>query len=83
MAEGKAAVHDLNIFINQKKHEVTRTEMTPREILETLAHENVQEVVLASKDQGQLTKYTNLDEPIPLRNGLHFVVMHLGPTSVS
>ncbi|MDL2344683.1 hypothetical protein QOL99_11045 [Deinococcus sp. MIMF12] len=73
----------VNIFINQQKHEVAPGNLTPRQVLETLAKEDVTQVTLALKEQGQLHKYLNLDEPIPLRNGMHFIVMHSGPTPVS
>lgn len=82
-AEKSQKPERVNIFINQQKHEVTPGSLTPRQLLETLAHEDVTQVTLALKEQGQLHKYLNLDEAIALRNGLHFIVMHLGPTPVS
>ncbi len=72
----------LNIFINQKKLEVEADEMTPRQLLK-LANESPEEVVLALKEKGQLTKYEGLDEKIPLQNGMHFVTMDTTPTPVS
>jgi hypothetical protein len=82
----KPGSHDkidkLNIFVNQKKYEVDADAMTPRQIL-SLAEENVDQVVLALKEKGQLNKYKNLDESIPLRSGMHFVTMDTTPTPVS
>lgn len=72
----------LVFFINQKKYEVEAEAMTPRQIL-GLAKENVDQVVLALKEKGQLSKYRNLDESIPLSNGMHFVTMDTTPTPVS
>ena len=72
----------LNIFINQKKFEIKDGEMTPLQLLK-LAGESPEEVVLALKEKGHLTRYENLDEKIPLRNGMHLVTMDTTPTPVS
>ena len=56
--------------------------MTPRQLL-GLAEENADSVVLALKEKGQLIKYRDLDESIPLQNGMHFVTMDTAPTPVS
>lgn len=77
--------HDgkINIFVNNTKHEVTHKTMTPREILENLAHENVSQVALSLKEKGHLEKFEQLDQPIQLKNGMHFIVTFLGATPVS
>lgn len=74
--------HSVNIFINQKKHEVTAATMTPRQLLE-LAGEQPEQTKLSLKDQGQLHAYDNLDENVPLRNGMHFIATYIGSTPVS
>lgn len=75
-------VQKLNLFVNQTKLEVTAMSMTPREIL-ALAQEDAAQVTLSLKEQGKLQAYTNLDEPIPLKNGMHFIATYIGPTPVS
>ncbi|GGB79802.1 MULTISPECIES: hypothetical protein [Deinococcus] len=74
--------HSLNIFINQKKFDVTATSMTPRQLLE-LADEQPAQTKLSLREQGQLHAYDNLDESIPLRNGMHFIATYIGSTPVS
>lgn len=72
----------LHIFIDNKKYDVTQDSLTPRALL-ALSGDTSADVVLAVREQGQLRKLTDLDEVISLKNGLHFVVMQLGPTPVS
>lgn len=80
--EDRDKTDKLVLFINQKKYEVEADAMTPRQLL-GLAEENADSVVLALKEKGQLSKYRDLDESIPLRNGMHFVTMDTTPTPVS
>lgn len=70
-------------FIDKQKFETTDPNSTPRSLL-TLAGEDPAETTLVLKDKGgELKKYTNLDEPIILEEGMHFVVFHNKPTPVS
>jgi hypothetical protein len=70
------------VFIDQQKFELEDRPYTPRELL-TLAGENPAETTLALKHGNEITKYENLDDPIVIKNGMHFVVFHNGPTPVS
>lgn len=70
------------VFIDQQKFELEDRPYTPRELL-TLAGENPAETTLALKHGNEIKKYENPDEPIELKNGMHFVVFHNGPTPVS
>lgn len=75
-------VHSVNIFINQKKYEVTAEAMTPRQLLE-LAGEQPGQTKLSLKDQGQLQAYDDLDANVPMHNGMHFIATYIGSTPVS
>lgn len=70
------------IFIDQQKFELEDEKSTPRELL-TLAGEDPNETTLVRKHGHEIEKLTDLDEPIELKNGNHFVVFHDGPTPVS
>lgn len=70
------------IKIDQQQFRLEPREYTPRELL-TLAGDNPNETTLAEKHGHDITKYINLDEPIEVRNGQHFIVYHNGPVPVS
>jgi hypothetical protein len=70
------------IFIDQQKLEVEDRPYTPRELL-TLATEDPAETTLVRKRGNQLDKLTDLEKPIDIKNGEHFVVYHNAPTPVS
>lgn len=70
------------IFIDQQKFNLEGRTYTPRELL-TLAHEDPNETTLVLKHGNELKRFTELDEPIELKNGMHFVVFHNAPTPVS
>ena len=53
-----------------------------RELLE-LAGENPAETTLVLRHGNELTKLTDLNQEIDVKNGTHFVVFHNGPTPVS
>lgn len=72
----------LNVFVNQVKYEVAENVLTVRQLLD-LAGESAGQVNLALKEQGKLHSYTNLDEAIVLKNGMHFIATYIGPTPVS
>lgn len=79
---GTPGEHDIVIHIDQEQFKVTRPEMTVRELLE-LAGENPAETTLVFRHGNDQTKYTDLDKVLQLKNGMHFVVFHNGPTPVS
>lgn len=70
------------IHIDQQKFELEDRAYTARELL-TLAGENPTETTLVLKHGNELKKFENPDEPIDVKNGMHFVVFHNGPTPVS
>ena len=70
------------VFIDQQQFKLEDRQYTPRELL-TLAAEDPTETTLVLKHGNELNKFTDLDEPIKLRNGMHFVVFHNAPTPVS
>lgn len=70
------------IHIDQQKFELEDRAYTARELL-TLAGENPAETTLVLKHGNELRKFENPDEPIDVKNGMHFVVFHNGPTPVS
>ena len=70
------------IFIDQQKFKVQEREYTARELL-ALAGENPAETTLVLKHGNELNKFENADEGVDLKNGMHFVVFHNGPTPVS
>jgi hypothetical protein len=70
------------VFIDKQKFELEDRPYTPRELL-TLAGESPDETTLVMKHGHEITKLTDLDTPIELKNGTHFVVFHNAPTPVS
>jgi hypothetical protein len=83
MTETETKTEDLVvIFIDQQKFKIEEREYTPRELL-VLAGENPAETTLVLKHDNELKKFENPDERIDLKNGMHFVVFHNGPTPVS
>ncbi len=82
MADAVAGGQKVVIFIDQAQFKLENRPYTPRELL-TLAGEDPAETTLALKKGGEIQKYPDLDVPIELKNGMHFVVFHNGPTPVS
>ncbi len=70
------------VHIDKEPYKVTRSEMTVRELLE-LAGEEPSETSLVLRHGNEQQKYASLNEVVPLRNGMHFVVYHNTPTTVS
>src|SRR5207237_3123069 len=70
------------IFIDQQKFKVQERDYTARELL-VLAGENPAETTLVLKHGNELKKFENPDEGVDIKNGMHFVVFHNGPTPVS
>lgn len=80
MAETKTK--QVVIHIDQQKFELEPRAYTARELL-VLAAENPAETTLVLKHGHELKKFENADESIEVKNGMHFVVFHNGPTPVS
>jgi hypothetical protein len=70
------------IFIDKQQFKLEDREYTPRELL-TLAGDDPAETTLVLKDGNGLVKLTDVDKPLRLKNGQHFVVFHNSPTPVS
>ena len=56
---------------------------TVREILQSFAEEDPNETTLALRNGNDREKYTDLNFLITLVNGMKFIVLHEGPTTVS
>ena len=69
-------------FIDQQRFKVEDREYTVRELL-GLAGENPQETTLVQREGNDLTKLTDLEQRLRIKEGTHFVVFHNGPTPVS
>lgn len=75
--------HEIVIHIDQEQYKVTHTEMTVRELLQ-LAGENPAETTLVRRhDNNDQEKLTNLNGVVLLKNGMHFIIFHNTPTTVS
>lgn len=70
-------------FIDKPKYETDQDRLTVRSLLEDFAKEDPSQTTLALKDGNEIKKYTNLDEIVEMKNGMHFVVYHNTPTPVS
>lgn len=70
------------IFIDQQQFKLDDRDYTARELL-VLAGEDPNETTLVLRHGNDLTKFTNSDETVDVKNGMHFVVFHNGPTPVS
>ena len=73
----------IEFFIDKQRFETDQPNQTPRTLLRDFAGEDPEQTTLVLKQGNELHKYTNLDEPIVLKNGMHFVVFHNTPTPVS
>ena len=69
-------------FIDKTRFVVSVSSRTARELLRDYAEENPDETSLLSKDAGKQRKYV-ADDVVELKNGMHFSVLHNGPTTVS
>ncbi len=69
-------------FIDMKKVEVEASELTVKELLD-LAEENPTVSTLALMHGNEIHKYTDINEMVPLKNGVKFVILHNEPTPVS
>jgi len=82
MSSDTATKKEVVIFIDQQEFKIESRPYTPRELL-TLAEEDPSETTLVLRHGHELEKLTDLDKPIGLKNGMHFVVFHNAPTPVS
>ncbi len=70
-------------FIEQKKYETTESELTVRQLLVDFAKVDPDRYSLALKKQGGFDEFTNLDQSITMKDGMHFALFDKKPTPVS
>ncbi|MGH7518853.1 MAG: hypothetical protein ACREOC_15540 [Gemmatimonadales bacterium] len=70
-------------FIDKVKFVSEDSMLTPRQILTDFAKEDPEQTTLVLVHGSERTKLVNLDDPIEVKNGTHFTVLHNGPTPVS
>jgi hypothetical protein len=75
--------HGIVFFVDKEKFESPSETLTPRQILQDYAKEDPAMTTLVEKHGTETIKYTDLDKPITLKNGMRFVVYHSTPTPVS
>ena len=77
--------HRIVFFIGKEKFEITDGHLTVRAPPRRpeYAKEDLNETVLALKKGDHVQKFTDLDEVIEVKNGMHFTVFHTTPTTVS
>ena len=75
--------HEVVFFIDKQQFKSDKTDLSVRTLLVDFDKEDPSQTTLASKHGNELHKYTNLDEIIPIENGMKFVVLHNTPTPVS
>ena len=85
MAQEEKEKHQKRIvfFIDKEKFETDQEKLAVRTLLVDFAKEDPAETTLVLKDGTELKKLTDLDQVIEMKNGMHFVVYHNGPTPVS
>ena len=72
----------IQIFIDQQKFQLEARPYTAGELLK-LAGDDPAETTLAVKHDHGIEKLADLDKPISIKDGEHFVVFHNKPTPVS
>ena len=70
-------------FIGKQKHETDQPVLTVRQILTEYGKVDAATNTLALKEEGNPKEYTNLDEPITMKEGMHFTIFNNEPTPVS
>lgn len=77
------STHQVVFFIDKAKYTTESHSLTPREILTVFAKEDPNETVLVRILGKKSEKLLDLDTEIEIKNGMHFTVLHQGPTTVS
>jgi len=80
MKKGK---DEVVFFIDKQQFKSELVEVSAKDILSQYAKEDPDETTLVLKKGNDLTKYEDDNDVIHLENGMHFVVFHDGPTTVS
>ena len=74
--------HFIVIKIDEQQFKLEPRDFSARELL-ALAGDDPDETTLVEKHGHELVKHLDLDKPISIRNGMHFVVYHNAPVPVS
>ena len=74
---------EIVFFVDKEQFKTEQSELTVREILQSFAEEDPNETTLALRNGNDREKYTDLNFLITLVNGMKFIVLHEGPTTVS
>ncbi len=70
-------------FIDKPKYETDQEKLSVKTLLVDFAKEDPSQTTLALKDGSEIKKFTNLDEMVDMKDGMHFIVYHNTPTPVS
>lgn len=81
--EKKNCEKTIVFFIDKQKFEAEQSKILAKDLLSEYANEDPAETTLVLKHGNDLTKYEDDNEVVHLENGMHFVVFHDGPTTVS
>lgn len=82
--DAKASKKDKKVyFIDNEKFETEDDVLSVRFLLVDQAKEDPATSTLATRHGNDVHKYTNLDEIIPIKTGMKFIVFHNEPTPVS
>ena len=83
MSNGTPENNSVVFFIDKTQFKTEAIETTAKDLLLDYAAEDPVETTLVLKHGNDLTKYEDDSQSITLENGMHFVVFHDGPTTVS
>ena len=70
-------------FIGKKKYETEDSVLTVKQILEDYAKVNPEEKSLALVHGNDQPEYTDINEKITMKEGMHFVLFDKTPTTTS
>lgn len=83
MVSEKSTDNNIIFFIDKQKFNTEQAEITAKDLLSQFAQEDPAETTLVLKHGNELAKYEDDNQLITLKNGMHFIVFHNGPTTVS
>lgn len=81
--EIKNEPHQVVFFIDKEKFTIEVQQLMVRQLIVDYAKEDPTKTTLGLKEGNTTIKYTDLDQEVPLKNGMHFVLFHNEPTPVS
>jgi hypothetical protein len=83
MSEEKDKGRKIHFFIDKERFETDQEKLSVGTLLVDFAKEDPSQTTLALKEGNEIKKFTNLDEMVEMKNGMHFIVYHNTPTPVS